>query len=76
VPVKKPVVTVTKPVASTTPSASTGTGATIIPVGAPATGEGGTAGSSFSPLGLIGLVAIASSVVAGSIALRTRRRHR
>jgi len=76
-PVKatKPVVTV-KAGASTKTSAATGTGATIIPVGAPATGQGGTAGSSFSPLGLIGMMAIAGSVVAGSIATRTRRRHR
>ncbi len=71
VTVKKPVAK--KPVATAKPAASAG-GVTIIPVGAPATGEGGTAGSSFSPLGLIGLVAIAGSVVAGSIAVRTRRR--
>jgi hypothetical protein len=73
VTVKKPVAT-TKPGTTATPSATPGTGATIIPVGAPETGEGGTADSSFSPLGLIGLVAIASSLTAGSIALRTRRR--
>ena len=38
------------------------------PVGAPATGEGGTAGSGFSPLGLIGLGAI-------TIAAERRRSH-
>jgi hypothetical protein len=66
-------VTVKKPGAKpTTPAASTGT--TIIPVGAPATGEGGTAGSSFSPLGLIGLGGVALSAVSGSVAVRTRRR--
>jgi Ice-binding-like len=64
-PVKKPVTTKPK---------SKGSGTTIIPVGAPATGEGGTAGSSFSPLGLIGLGAIALSATAASIAWRTRRR--
>ncbi|MCU1363130.1 MAG: hypothetical protein JWM55_958 [Acidimicrobiaceae bacterium] len=58
---------------STKPASSSGTG-TIIPLGAPQTGEGGTAGSSFSPLGLIGLVAVASSVIAGTLAVRTRRR--
>jgi hypothetical protein len=78
---KKPVVK--KPVAKkpssgtpTTPAATPGSGTTIIPVGAPETGDGGTAGSSFSPLGLIGLIAIATSVSAGAVALRTRRRHR
>jgi hypothetical protein len=56
--------------AGTTPGSST----TIIPVGAPATGEGGTAGSSFTPLGLIGLGAITIAAGATSIALRERRR--
>jgi hypothetical protein len=51
-----------------------GSTATIIPVGAPATGEGGTAGSGFSPLGLIGLGAVALSAGATSVALRQRRR--
>jgi hypothetical protein len=65
-PVKKPTTGTTKPKSSP--------GSTIIPVGAPATGEGGTAGSSFSPLGLIGLGAIAFSATAASIAWRARRR--
>jgi hypothetical protein len=53
-----------------TPGSST----TIIPKGAPSTGEGGTAGSGFSPLGLIGLGAIALSASATSVAVRARRR--
>ncbi len=57
-----------------TASAAPGSTVTIIPVGAPATGEGGTAGSSFSPLGLIGLGAITIAAGATSIALRERRR--
>jgi hypothetical protein len=52
-----------------------GSSVTIIPKGAPATGEGGTAGSGFSPLGLIGLGAVVISVGATSLAIRTRRRH-
>jgi hypothetical protein len=71
-PVKKPVTS--KPGTSTGAAKSKGSGTTIIPVGAPATGEGGTAGSSFSPLGLIGLGAIAFSATAASIAWRARRR--
>jgi hypothetical protein len=72
---KKPVTTTTKP-SSGHPKGSPGSGTstTIIPVGAPATGEGGTAGSGFSPAGLIGLIALAVSASAISIALRIRRR--
>lgn len=55
---------------TTTPGSST----TVVPVGAPATGEGGTAGSGFSSLGLLGLGAIVVSASATSIALRLRRR--
>jgi hypothetical protein len=81
VTVKKPVITVTKPV-GTTPTKSTkpaapspsASGVTIIPVGAPETGDGGTAGSSFSPLGLIALGGMAATAAAGSIAIGTRRR--
>jgi Ice-binding-like len=69
--VKKPVVT--KPAKSQKPPTSSASG-TIIPVGAPATGEGGTAGSSFSPLGLIGLGGIAAAVTTASVAVRIRRR--
>lgn len=59
-----------------TTTTTSGSSTTIVPVGAPATGEGGTAGSGFSPLGLIGLGAVATSAGAGSIALRLRRRRR
>jgi hypothetical protein len=52
---------------------TSGPSGTIIPVGAPATGEGSSV-SSFSPLGLIALGGLATSVGAGSIALRLRRR--
>jgi ice-binding like protein len=63
-----------KPGTSTKPTTSSdsGAGATIIPLGAPATGEGGAAGTSFSPLGLIGLGGFA--VAAGSLGVATRRR--
>ncbi len=54
----------------TTPGSPT----TIIPKGAPSTGEGGAAGSGSSPLGLIGLGAIVVSASATSVAIRTRRR--
>jgi hypothetical protein len=69
--------TLHRTVTTTTKPGSAGTGSsssTIIPVGAPATGEGGTAGSGFSPAGLIGLIALAISASAISIALRIRRR--
>lgn len=48
---------------------------TIIPVGAPKTGEGGTAGSGSSLLGIIGLGALGVGVAATSVAVRSRRRH-
>jgi hypothetical protein len=73
-----PVTTTTHPKSTTTTKPSTspgGTTSTIIPVGAPATGEGGTAGSGSSPLGLIGLGAFGVAMAAASIAVRTRRRH-
>jgi Ice-binding-like len=73
---KTPTTTTTKPVVAH-PKGSPGSGTssgTIIPVGAPATGEGGMAGSSFSPAGLIGLIALAISASAVSIAVRIRRR--
>jgi hypothetical protein len=60
--------------AGTTTTTTPGSTATIIPVGAPATGEGGTAGSGFSPAGLIGLGAVVLAAGASSIALRQRRR--
>jgi hypothetical protein len=58
-----------------TGGAGSGSSATIIPTGAPATGEGGTAGSGSSPLGFIGLGAVVISAGATSLAIRTRRRH-
>ena len=64
---KKPV---TKPGTTTTLA----TGPTIIPVGAPATGEGGTARTASPLLGLVGLGALGVGVGAASIAVRTRRR--
>jgi hypothetical protein len=48
---------------------------TIIPVGAPKTGEGGAAGSGSSLLGIIGLGALGVGVAATSVAVRSRRRH-
>jgi hypothetical protein len=48
---------------------------TVIPVGAPKTGEGGAAGSGSILLGVIGLGALGVGVVATSVAVRTRRRH-
>jgi hypothetical protein len=83
---KKPVTTTTKPAGAvvhpvakkghkgTTTTTTPGSTVTIVPVGAPATGEGGTAGSGFSPLGLIGLGAITIAAGATTIALRERRR--
>jgi hypothetical protein len=59
---------------TTTTTTTPGSTVTIVPVGAPATGEGGTAGSGFSPMGLIGLGAITIAAGAASIALRERRR--
>ncbi|MHB2029021.1 MAG: ice-binding family protein [Acidimicrobiales bacterium] len=68
--------TTTTPVAVTptsTPPSSTGT---VIPVGAPATGEGGGAGPGSAVLGLIGLSAVAVAAGAASVALRSRRDRR
>jgi hypothetical protein len=64
-----PTTTTTKPHTTTT----TAPKKTIIPVGAPETGEGGTAGSGTSMLGVFGLAAIAVSAGASGMALRTRR---
>ncbi|HEY5104310.1 MAG TPA: ice-binding family protein [Acidimicrobiales bacterium] len=62
--------TTTLPPTTTTTPVVTST--TVVPVGAPATGEGGTAGSGL-PLGLIGLGAIAVAAGAASVAARSRR---
>ena len=48
------------------------TTSTVVPIGAPATGEGGAAGSGL-PKGLIGFSALAVALAAGSVALRSRR---
>jgi hypothetical protein len=53
--------------ATTTTTTSKG-----VPVGAPATGEGGASGSG-TPKGLIGFSALAVALAAGSVALRSRR---
>lgn len=53
---------------------SGGAGSTVVPTGAPATGEGGAAGSGSSPWGLLGLGAVVISMGATSLAIRARRR--
>jgi hypothetical protein len=52
----------------------TTTTVSIIPVGSPATGFGGTASPNASPSGLIGFGAFAIAVAAGATALGARRR--
>jgi hypothetical protein len=47
----------------------------VIPVGAPATGFGGTAGSGPTPFAPIGLGALGLAAAAGAAAVLTRRRH-
>ena len=66
--------------ATVNPHASTATTTTVptsasgtIPSGAPATGQGGMAGSGFTMFGLLGLAAMALAFIAASVA-RTRRR--
>ncbi len=49
------------------------TNSTIIPVSAPPTGKGGTAGPSKLQLGIIGLTALLGALGAGAFAIRTRR---
>jgi len=56
---------------TTTHHASTTT-STVVPVGAPATGQGGASGSG-TPKGLISFSALAVALAAGSVALRSRR---
>ena len=68
-----PVTTTTAPVTTTT-AHSTTTTQPVIPVGAPKTGFGGTAGSGPSPRDLLGFGGGALMLVAGLMALRTRRR--
>lgn len=71
----KPVTTGTKAPAKRRTTTTLPASPTIIPVGAPKTGEGGTARSSSTPLGLIGLGALGVGVAATSVAVRSRRRH-
>jgi hypothetical protein len=63
--------TTTAPPVTTTTTPSTTT-STVVPVGAPATGFGGTAGGS-SPLGLIGLGSLVVAAGAATAAVRARR---
>ncbi|HVA70147.1 MAG TPA: neocarzinostatin apoprotein domain-containing protein [Acidimicrobiales bacterium] len=67
-----PTTTTTVRATTTTIHHGATTTSTIVPVGAPATGEGGASGSG-APKGLIGLSALAVALAAGSIALRSRR---
>jgi len=62
--------TTTTTVPATT--ATTKVAGTILPVGAPGTGEGGTGGSGSSLLGLIGFGAFGVAAAAASVAVRSR----
>ncbi len=62
----------TTTIAHTTTTHHATTTSTLVPVGAPATGEGGASGSGM-PKGLIGFSALAAALAAGSVALRSRR---
>jgi len=68
--------TTTAPPVTTTTRATTTTTTptTVVPVGAPGTGFGGTAGSGSSPLLPLGLGAIGLAMVASGAAIRSRRR--
>jgi hypothetical protein len=67
--------TTKRPIKKTKKSGTTTTGPPTkrIPVGAPDTGEGGTAGAGF-PMGLVALAAFVLAASAGSITLRTKGR--
>ncbi|HEY5111207.1 MAG TPA: ice-binding family protein [Acidimicrobiales bacterium] len=67
-----PTTTTTVAPTTTTTKPPVVTSTTVVPVGAPATGFGGTAGGS-SPLGLIGLGALAVAAGAATVAIRARR---
>jgi hypothetical protein len=69
------VTTTTSPPLPPEPPAVIKAKAITIPIGAPATGEGGMAGSGHSPLGLIGIAALSVGLGAASVALRLRRRN-
>ena len=62
----------TSPTTSTVPVATTTS--SVVPIGSPQTGFGGTAGSGFSPRGLIGWIALSLAVGAATMAVWTRRR--
>ncbi|HVA52485.1 MAG TPA: ice-binding family protein [Acidimicrobiales bacterium] len=72
-PGSKGTTTTTKPAKRRT-TTTLAKSSTIIPVGAPKTGEGGAAGSGPTPLGLLGLGALGVGVAATSLAVRSRRR--
>ena len=69
-----PTTTTKKPVTKPGTTTTLAPGSTIIPVGAPATGEGGAARTASPLLGLVGLGALGVGVGTASIAVRTRRR--
>jgi type VI secretion system secreted protein VgrG len=70
--------TTTTTIATTTTTTAsspvTTTTGSVVPIGSPATGFGGTAGSGFSPRDLIGWIALALAGSAGMMALWSRRR--
>ena len=70
-----PTTTTTVPVTTTSsPTTTTTTARTIIPKGAPKTGQGGTAGSGSAPPLLLGVGALLLAAIAGATAVRARRR--
>ena len=69
-----PTTTTTVPVTITTSPTTTTTVRTIIPKGAPKTGQGGTAGSGSAPPLLLGVGALLLAAFAGATAIRARRR--
>ncbi len=69
-----PTTTTTVPVTTTTSPTTTTTTRTIVPKGAPKTGEGGTAGPGSAPQLLLGIGALLLAAITGATAIRTRRR--
>ncbi|CAG4928566.1 ice-binding family protein [Acidithrix sp. C25] len=68
-------VTTTTPATATTITPIAAHASGVIPVGAPATGKGGTAGNSPMQLGIIGFGAIIIALGAAGFALRSRHQH-
>jgi hypothetical protein len=70
--------TTTTTISTTTTTTRSGpvttTTGSVVPIGSPATGFGGTAGSGFSPRDLIGWIALALAGGAGMMAVWSRRR--